>query len=221
MVRICTGEVCVRSSRRSRCDLPFLPGDEERVLGVARRVIGRKVERLKIVVVALDLRPFGDRITHGDEDGNDLVHRPQHRMAHAELAVNAGQGHVDALGGELLLGTSAGYPLLRCRDGLFHLMSELVDLLADVSLVSRGRGLQPSVIDLRQDAALARHPAVAKCLQIRIVSDRRAFLLQGLQQLTRGRIQRLGRVIFEFWDGVHYEHLTSISSRMSSERNPG
>ena len=38
----------------------LLIGDEERVLRVARRVVGRKVQGLKVVVVALNLRPFGD-----------------------------------------------------------------------------------------------------------------------------------------------------------------
>ena len=120
MVRICTGEVCVRSSRRSRCGRRSCPAMNS-VSWVSRAgMVGRKVQRLEIVVVAFDLRPFGDRITHGDEDGDDLVHRAQHRMAHAELAVNAGQGHVDALGGKLGFGAGAGYPLLRRRDRLLR-----------------------------------------------------------------------------------------------------
>ena len=77
---------------------PLLSGDEQRVLRIARRMVGRKVQRLKIVVVAFDLRPFGNGITHGDEDRDDLIHRAQHRMPHAQLAMNAGQGYVDALG---------------------------------------------------------------------------------------------------------------------------
>ncbi len=68
MVRICTGEVCVRSSKRSRCGFRFLLRDEERVLRVARRMVRRKIQRLEIVVVGLDLRTFFDRVAEIAED---------------------------------------------------------------------------------------------------------------------------------------------------------
>ena len=53
ITRIWTGEVWVRRSA-------FLV-DEEGVLHVARRVVGRKIERFEVVVVVLDLRSVRDR----------------------------------------------------------------------------------------------------------------------------------------------------------------
>src|SRR4051794_20117996 len=46
-----------------------------------------------------------------------------------------------------------------------HSSPQLIYLLADVFLRRPGRGLQPVVVDLRQDAVFTRHPAVAEILQ--------------------------------------------------------
>ena len=54
--RICTGEVCVRSSARS----PSTVLEIERVVHGARRMIGRHVQRGEIVEIVLDLRALGD-----------------------------------------------------------------------------------------------------------------------------------------------------------------
>ena len=104
MVRICTGEVCVRSSRRSRAGLLLLPGDEQRVLRVARRMVRRKVQRLEVVVVGLDLGTFADGVAHRLEDRDDLVHHAQHGMFDADRALDAGKRDVETLGGELGIG---------------------------------------------------------------------------------------------------------------------
>ena len=48
MTRICTGDVCVRSTMSAV--------DEERVLHVARGMVGGNVERLEVVVLVLDVR---------------------------------------------------------------------------------------------------------------------------------------------------------------------
>ena len=90
MVRICTGEVCVRSSRRSRA-ASILLGDEQCVLRVARRMVRRKVQRLEVVVVGFDLGAFAHRVAHGLEDGDDFVLHPQHRMLHAYRTLHAGR----------------------------------------------------------------------------------------------------------------------------------
>ena len=46
--------------------------EEERVVGLARRVSGREVEPGEIVVVGLDVRPFGDGEAHVREDHHQL-----------------------------------------------------------------------------------------------------------------------------------------------------
>ena len=77
IVRTCTGLVWVRSSLRS----PFGVGrEEERVVHLARRMAGREVELGEIVVVALDVRPFGDREAHVGEDRGQLVEHLADRM---------------------------------------------------------------------------------------------------------------------------------------------
>ena len=54
--------------------------DEERVLHVARRMVGGNVERLEVVVVVLDFRPLGDLEAQSAEDLADLRRRPRERM---------------------------------------------------------------------------------------------------------------------------------------------
>ena len=64
--------------------------EEERVVHLARRMAGREVELGEIVVVALDVRPFGDGEAHLGEDRGDLVHHLADRMDAPGL--DAGQG---------------------------------------------------------------------------------------------------------------------------------
>ena len=63
--------------------------EKERVVHIARRMAGREVELGEIVVVALDVRPFGDGEAHLGENGGDLVHHLADRMDAAGL--DAGQ----------------------------------------------------------------------------------------------------------------------------------
>ena len=82
IVRICTGEVWVRSTRRE----PSGPRRQiERVVLLARRVLGRDVERGEIVEILLDMRPLGDDEPHLAEDRDDLVDRLADRVDAAGL----------------------------------------------------------------------------------------------------------------------------------------
>ena len=102
MVRICTGEVWVRSTLRS----PFSSRrQEEGVVHLPRRVAGREVERREVEIVRLDVRPLGDREAHIGEDRRQLV---DHLADRVDAAAGLGplldrQGDVDALGGEAAL----------------------------------------------------------------------------------------------------------------------
>ena len=69
IVRICTGEVCVRSTTSRRA------GDVEGVLHVARGVILGHRQRFEVVEVGLDLRPVGDGEAELREDRLDLAPR--------------------------------------------------------------------------------------------------------------------------------------------------
>ena len=185
MVRICTGEVCVRSSRRSRVGLRSWSGDEQRVLRVARRMVRRKVQRLEVVVVGLDLGAFADRVAHRLEDGDDLVLHAQHRMLDADRALNAGQRDVEALGGELGIGRR-GVNACLCASSMAASARAFSSLTRCPTsrFASFGRGLQPGVVDLREHAVLARHPAIAERLPV-------GFAVAARQ--SRRRARRTGR----------------------------
>ena len=103
MVRICTGLVCVRSTLMA----PLGPASRgalhvEGVVLLARGVLGRDVELGEIVVVGLDVRPFGDGEAHV---GEDLDHLVEHLADGVDAPVLQrpgahGQRHVGLLAGE-------------------------------------------------------------------------------------------------------------------------
>ena len=82
MVRICTGEVWVRSTMRS----PSSFSCKKKVSCISRAGWpSREIERGEIVVVGLDVRPFGDGEAEIGEDGGDLVDDLADRMDAAGL----------------------------------------------------------------------------------------------------------------------------------------
>ena len=89
-------DVCVRSSvaavpaseRTGDCEI-------QRVLHVARGMLGRHVERFEVVVVVLELGPFDDLVAHAREDGLDALAQQGQRMAVADRRRAAGQRDVD------------------------------------------------------------------------------------------------------------------------------
>ena len=89
-MRICTGEVWVRSKRRSRSGFLLLIGDDKRVLRIAGRVVRRKIERFEIVVVGFNFGSNTDRVAHVFKDANDFVHGANQRMFRAERGPDAG-----------------------------------------------------------------------------------------------------------------------------------
>ena len=94
MVRICTGEVWVRSTGGG---CVALCRQVERVVVGARRVVCGDVQRAEIDPVDFDVRTFGDRAAHGAEDGGDLLHRAADRVDQAGLARARRQGGVEPL----------------------------------------------------------------------------------------------------------------------------
>ena len=97
--RICTGDVCVR---RSSGDTR-LAVEQEGVLRVARRVVGREVQSLEVVEVVLDLRAVGDRIAHAQEDALDAAADDRDRVQPAGRAWRR-PGSVDVHRGRAVAG---------------------------------------------------------------------------------------------------------------------
>ena len=95
MVRICTGEVCVRSTGGGA--LPRCRQVERVVVG-ARGVVRGDVERGEIHPVGFDVGAVGDRAAHGAEDRGDLLHGAADRVDQAGLARARRQGGIEALG---------------------------------------------------------------------------------------------------------------------------
>src|SRR5262249_50443171 len=146
--------------------LLLLAGDKNRVLRIASRMVGRKVQRFKVQVVSLDLRPFGHRISHGAKDVHDLVHGAQHRMLGAQRAANAGESNVEALQLQPARRSGAADSLQRGIDRLLDLSLELVDTRTDVAFGRTRRRFQPKIVDLGEKAVLARYPTVTKDLPV-------------------------------------------------------
>ena len=75
---------------------------EKRVVHLARRMADGEVERGEVVMVGLDVRPFGDREAHVAEDGGDLVDDLADRMDAATLGRRLAhrQRDIDRLGDE-------------------------------------------------------------------------------------------------------------------------
>ena len=53
--------------------LRLLPRNKQRVLRVACRMVGWKIQRFEVVIVGLDDRTFSDRVPEFLEDADDLV----------------------------------------------------------------------------------------------------------------------------------------------------
>src|SRR5258708_28049687 len=52
-----------------------------------------------------------------------------------------------------------------------YILPQLVDALPNIALVCPRRGFQPKIVELGEDAVLARHPTIAKCLPVVLGCD--------------------------------------------------
>src|SRR5437763_4585407 len=96
-----------------------------------------------------------------------------------------------------------------CRlNRLLNLSLELVHTRAYIPLGRAGCSLQPKIIDLREDAVLTGHPAVAEFFPLVLASDPIGFLADSREQLLDSFVQRCRGIIFEFGNGVG--HLSFI-----------
>ena len=100
----------MRAQHRPRAVLAR--GQIERVVHLPRGMFRRDVEHREIVVVALDIRPFGEVEPHIGEDRDQLVGHLRHRMdaprARLERERHGRQGHIHPLGLQPVLQRGGG-----------------------------------------------------------------------------------------------------------------
>ena len=87
-------------------------------MGLARRMLGREVQRREIVEIVFDVRAIGDGKAHLGKNGGHLVHDLHGRMDAAPAARRRGQGQIQTLGGQLGIkggGFQRGLALGQCR----------------------------------------------------------------------------------------------------------
>ena len=76
----------MRAEHVRRAVVAVGPREEKGVVLLPRGMLGRDVERVEVVPVALDLRAFGHRKAHVGEDGGQLVHDLRDRVQRARAA---------------------------------------------------------------------------------------------------------------------------------------
>ena len=84
----------------------------KRVLRIARRMIGGRVQRVETMIFVFDLRSVRDHETNLAEAADDVLGDLRERMQFAERAAAAGQGEIGRLlrqrGFEFQFGAAAG-----------------------------------------------------------------------------------------------------------------
>ena len=159
----------------------MLPGQQQRVLGVARRVVGREVQRLEVVEIALHLRAQRGRVAQVMKHRDDLVHRLQQRVLNPRRTHRTRQRDIDRR-----LHRPRRRDSLSLRQRRFNLLLQLVEANAQrLARLGRG-GLKPRVADQLQPALFAAQPAQAKRFRIHAV-HRLAANFRG--QRSEGGVQ--------------------------------
>ena len=134
--------------------------DEEGVLHVARRMLGREIERREDVPVVLDLWPLGHGIAQPREDLDDLVLHQRNGVARPRLSGRAGTGHVAhrRSRSRLTLLQFAFQGVYALQSGTF----QVVDLLSQFALELGRHGLE--LLHQRIQLALASQNTDAELL---------------------------------------------------------
>ena len=189
MVRICIGEVCVRS--RCAAARAF---DVKSVHVVARGMVLGNVERLEIVVRRFDFRPFDHAEADREENALEFFVGLADQVARADRALDAGKRKIDLIARRrgLLRGR---FDFLRAfLRACFDVRLELVQFLADDALQFRRRRFQPVVGDQREDAGLAASPVhdkSAPAFRVRGMNVRPARRIAGaLRRIVRNDSRR-------------------------------
>src|SRR5437660_1074666 len=115
-------------------------------------MVGREVECLEVVEVALDLRTEVSAVAEMMEDAHDLVHGLEQRMRDAGTTDGSGQRDVDSLHRCCLCRSQGGF------ERLLDLLLELVEAHTERLASLGGRGLEPGVGDELEASLFAAEP---------------------------------------------------------------
>ena len=151
----------------------------EGILRVACRMILRNVQRLKVVVVELDLRAFRDREAKTEENLLELVEDDVQRMLLADHDLVARQGNVDGLGRELLFERCLLEQLFLLVDDGLDLSANVVDELADDRALLRSNVLH--TLEQSGQLALLAEELDTRFIEGACIRRRSKLLLRGLQ----------------------------------------
>ena len=150
----------------------------ESVVHGARRMVRREVQRLEVVPVVLDLRPFRQLVAQPAEDAGDALQGAGDRVQASALAVAARQGDVDGFGRQARIQGRVFQQRLALAQRAGQRVAGLVDRFTGGLALVGWQGAE--LLELRGDAA-----ALAK--------QGHAQLFQRIGALCGGHIgQRLG-----------------------------
>ena len=153
----------------------------ERVLHVARRMLGRHVERFEVVVVVLELGPFDDEEAEAGEDRFDALAQQAQRMTVADGRCPARQRDVDRAPG----GTGLRCGLDALTEDAFDVLLGGVGELAETGPFLGGRG--PEGFEQRRDEpALPRQVFVAEGAEVGLRAGAGEILLELLAEGFEG-----------------------------------
>ena len=218
-----------RSVRAQQQPLPqrlrFLIGDEQRILRIPRRMIGRKIQRLEVVIIRLNLRPFFHRVPKIAKHPDHLVHGLDDRMLRPERTANAGKGDVDALGHrscDVDASTLHTPRRAACRS------SSSTSLLHFVHALARHRASHPSArLSATRSLTWVRKPFVRAIQRSRNTFHSDSLLTSpasrtdSRQQILNGLVQSRRREILQLGNGVRRFFLRSHNQRpCHPERRP-
>ena len=139
----------------------------------------RNVQRLKVVVIQLNLRTLSDREAQTEENLLELVEHDVQRMLLADDNVLAGEGNVDGFGFELLLQRRLLDELLLLVDDGLDLRANVVNQLADNRALLCGDVLH--ALEQSGQLALLAEELDTRIVECTSVRCRSKLFLRGLQ----------------------------------------
>ena len=159
--------------------------DIEGIVHGPRGVIFRNIEGLEVVIVVLDLRPFGHLVADAREQFLDALQGEGHGMQATRGLPPARQGDIDALPRQARLQCGGLQGLAPRLDGLVHLLLGLIH-----GLPGLGTRLRGQILELPQ--GIGEHALLAQILDAQPVQRRQ---VRGGGDLLHG--------LFDEWVQLH------------------